>query len=85
VIRCLGACDELEPELLERALLPDDVLMLCTDGFWDQINDIEIAERFTAIQDMMTVCEDMTRLANIRGGEDNITVVAALLEESDVR
>jgi serine/threonine protein phosphatase PrpC len=34
---------------------------------------------------MMTVCEDMTRLANIRGGEDNITVVAALLEESDVR
>lgn len=84
VIRCLGACDELEPELKQFELLPDDVLVLCTDGFWDQINDIEMAERFSATQDMMTVCEDLTRLANIRGGEDNITVVAALIEESDV-
>jgi protein phosphatase len=84
VIRCLGACDELEPELKQFELLPDDVLVLCTDGFWDQINDIEMAERFSATQDLMTVCEDLTRLANIRGGEDNITVVAALIEESDV-
>lgn len=85
VIKCLGACDKLEPELVEVALMPDDVLVLCTDGFWDQINDLEIAERFSQTADMMTVCEDMTRLANIRGGGDNITVVAALLEESDVR
>lgn len=85
VIKCLGACDKLEPELIEMALRPDDVLVLCTDGFWDQINDLEIAERFSQTSDMMTVCEDMTRLANIRGGGDNITVVAALLEESDVR
>lgn len=84
VIRCLGACDELEPELKQIELLPDDVIVLCTDGFWDQINEIELAERFSATQDMMSVCEDLTRLANIRGGEDNITVVAALIEERDV-
>jgi len=84
VIRCLGACDELEPELKQIPLEADDVLVVCTDGFWDQINEIEMAERFSATQDMMTVCEDLTRLANIRGGEDNITVVAALIEESDV-
>lgn len=85
VIKCLGACERLEPELLEVGLEPDDVLVLCTDGFWDQMNDLEIAERFSQTSDMMTVCEDMTRLANIRGGSDNITVVSALLEESDVR
>lgn len=85
VIKCLGACERLEPELLEVGLEPNDVLVLCTDGFWDQMNDLEIAERFSQTSDMMTVCEDMTRLANIRGGSDNITVVSALLEESDVR
>jgi len=85
VVRCLGASKELEPELIEAELEPDDVMVLCTDGFWEHVNEVEIAERFSVTADLMSVCEDLMRLANIRGGEDNITVVAALIDESDVR
>ena len=84
VVRCLGAAEELEPELFETQLENGDILVLCTDGFWEYVNDMEIAERFSGSADLMSVCEDTVRLANIRGGEDNITVVAALVEESDV-
>ncbi|HNZ09227.1 MAG TPA: protein phosphatase 2C domain-containing protein [Bacillota bacterium] len=85
VVRCLGASSELEPQLIETDLKPNDVLVFCTDGFWEHVNEVEIAERFSTTADLMSVCEDLMRLANIRGGEDNITVVAALIDESDVR
>lgn len=84
VVRCLGASEGLEPEMFETPLRKGDVLVLCTDGFWEYVNDVEMAERFSGSNDLMSVCEDTVRLANIRGGEDNITVVAALIEESDV-
>lgn len=85
VVRCLGACEEVEPELKEEDVRPGDVIVLCTDGFWAHVNEVELAERFSAAAELMTVCEDLTRLANIRGGEDNITVYAARIEERDVR
>jgi len=29
---------EEEPEIIEISLIPEDVLFLCTDGFWQKIN-----------------------------------------------
>lgn len=54
-------------------LLPDDFLLLCTDGLYDLINDDEL--RVLAGQgEPGTACRQLVETAKSRGGPDNITV-----------
>jgi len=55
-------------------LLPDDILLLCTDGLTDLVNDEEILEILTT-RELADAIETMVQLANQRGGHDNITLV----------
>ena len=56
-------------------LLPDDQLLLCSDGLTDLVDDEEIlnALKFRPIEEALNWLVD---LANARGGHDNITIVA---------
>lgn len=54
-------------------LLPDDILLLCTDGLYDLIGDDEL--RDMAYQAAPgTACKQLIETARSRGGYDNITV-----------
>ncbi len=55
-------------------LLPGDVLVLCSDGLTDLVDDPEILElvETQSLESALTQLED---LANQRGGHDNITIV----------
>jgi len=57
------------------ALLPDDQLILCSDGLTDLVEDGEIQ---TAIEESGAEAglQRLVDLANQRGGHDNITIVA---------
>ena len=56
-------------------LLPDDTVILCSDGLTDLVEDDEILEAFRThrLEEAIGVLID---LANSRGGHDNITLVA---------
>jgi serine/threonine protein phosphatase PrpC len=60
-------------------LLPGDALVLCTDGLWDLVSEKEIVWIVQDDRDLARACARLIRLANARGGHDNITVVAARL------
>ncbi|MGE5124309.1 MAG: PP2C family protein-serine/threonine phosphatase [Acidobacteriaceae bacterium] len=57
------------------ALVPGDQLVLCSDGLTDLLTDREIHEVLRTSQ-FKHVPTHLINLANLRGGHDNITVVA---------
>jgi protein phosphatase len=56
-------------------LLPDDVLLLCSDGLTDLVWNDEILEVVRSKQNLKEASRALIELANTRGGHDNITVV----------
>ncbi len=56
-------------------LLPDDVLLLCSDGLTDLVWDDEILEVVRSKPTLKEASRSLVELANSRGGHDNTTVV----------
>lgn len=72
----LGAGAEVVPEFAPNfiAVVPDDVLLLCTDGLWGVVSDEQIKTAVSGKRPQ-SACENLVRLAKERGGPDNITVI----------
>ncbi len=78
---CLGG-EALLPEMAlnpRRALLPDDLLLVCTDGFWANLEEKVIASAFSggvlSLQDTLAALASQAVL-NAGGGSDNTSVAA---------
>jgi serine/threonine protein phosphatase PrpC len=57
-------------------LEPQDTLLLCSDGLSGKVGDAEMEKALQGTTDPQKVCDFLVGLANQRGGEDNITVIA---------
>lgn len=75
LLRALGAGAEVEPDVREFELNPDETLLLCTDGLSRLVNDSDIAKTILAAADAQSAANQLVALANERGGQDNITAV----------
>jgi len=79
ITRALGIAASVEVELRAEAvrLSAGDTLLLCSDGLTDLVPDAEIgsvvANRVSS--GAASVCQELVKLANDRGGHDNITVL----------
>ncbi len=62
-------------------LQPGDIVMLCTDGLTDLVQDVEIVA-MAQTRPLDKATKAMIDLANERGGHDNITVVLMQLPEN---
>ena len=72
----------LEPQTSHSQLKLGDALQLCSDGLPRHVEDNEILELVTDDNlGSKQICEKLIRIANDRGGEDNITVVLARFME----
>jgi protein phosphatase len=71
----LGAGAEIGVEASETPvpLKAGDTLVLCTDGLWGQVTDLEL-QRAVLQNPPVTACRALVNLARERGGPDNITV-----------
>ncbi|HYT92343.1 MAG TPA: hypothetical protein VEL76_26755 [Gemmataceae bacterium] len=56
-----------------------DILLLCIDGLSDKVRPEEMAEGLAAPA-LREAVESLIALANDRGGQDNITALAARIE-----
>jgi PPM family protein phosphatase len=77
--RALGIAAVLEIDMVEQEIERDSVLVLCTDGLTNMVRDHEILSVVESnIKDNpQNIAEALIKLANDRGGFDNITVVVA--------
>lgn len=78
--RALGVRAEVEVDMDEISLAPNDILLLCSDGLTGMVNDETLLSEVTATDDPAEACEQLIRLANRNGGRDNITVVVVHLD-----
>lgn len=82
LLRAVGVFDQVDVETHEQGLQSGDVLVLCSDGLTRMLPDSAIAgavQRFLG-QGANAVCEELVRMANERGGKDNISVALAVID-----
>lgn len=65
-------------------ILPGDVLLLCSDGLTDLVDDHEILEVIQTQPNDQAV-NALVDLANERGGHDNITIITLEMPESGLK
>jgi PPM family protein phosphatase len=70
-----GRSHDLFVDVDRLTLERDDVLLLCTHGQYDMIDDETLKNRLTSVANAEAACRNLIDLANANGGKDNITVV----------
>jgi protein phosphatase len=83
VTRALGIEDKVEVDLIEDPLQIGDILLLCSDGLTDMVDNQTIAltlKQFTG--NLAQAAEKLVEIANERGGKDNVSVVLARVDGS---
>jgi PPM family protein phosphatase len=81
VTRALGTAVTVEATLGEVPLLPDDLLLLCSDGLTKSLPTATICDTLLDVEDAQTISHRLIDLANEAGGEDNITVIVLSVRE----
>jgi protein phosphatase len=77
IYRSLGTDPTVEVDAVSHALAAGDVLVLCSDGLNNHVEDAEIARIVLEEASEERAAERLVALANQRGGKDNISVVIA--------
>jgi protein phosphatase len=72
----------VQAELHKLDLEPGDILLLCSDGLTEMVDDDRIAGILHEEQESQRACERLVAEANKEGGQDNITVLVGRFEEA---
>jgi len=75
LLRALGTQPEVEVDIEQVALFPNDVLLLCSDGLTRMVTEPEIAGALQSEPDPQRAAEKLIKLANEGGGADNVTTI----------
>lgn len=75
ILQALGAGPTVEVVQSWEPALRDDVVLLCSDGLSGLVAAEEIGAVVDRGQNLARACKKLVKLANARGGPDNITVV----------
>jgi PPM family protein phosphatase len=82
ITRALGMQESVVVDVQSHAPLLGDIFLLCSDGLNGMITDQEMLETVIAHRDdMERTGNSLIELANLRGGEDNVTVILAEVAE----
>ena len=73
LMKALGCNSLVQPDLICKGFLKDDILLMCSDGLTNMLRDNEIYNILLKNPDKPV--EALIRNANNLGGHDNITVV----------
>ncbi len=77
IYRSLGDKPELalDDSIFEVTLNLGDRLLLCCDGLWEMVRDDIIEDTLLEFYDPKMACDKLVKLANLAGGDDNISVI----------
>lgn len=77
ILQALGTSPFVDVDLTYQELRRGDIMIVCSDGLSKVVTRADLAEAAGRAGDPAQLCGDLVDLANLRGGPDNITVVAA--------
>jgi protein phosphatase len=78
--RCIGQAVTPEVDIADIPLIAGDRFIFCTDGVTRLISDHELAEIIAATDDPAAISRGLVTLSVTRGGPDNSTVVAVVID-----
>ncbi|MBQ6621461.1 MAG: Stp1/IreP family PP2C-type Ser/Thr phosphatase [Mogibacterium sp.] len=81
ITRAIGANAYNSPDCFNIYIEPEDRILLCSDGLYDELAEDEIRNRIRRAGNMQSCAEKLVRLANENGGADNISVICIDLME----
>lgn len=73
--KALGAREDVDFEVFGRELRPGDVVLLCSDGLTNMLEDATILEIVTSYAGLDEASRQLVARANAQGGRDNISVL----------
>lgn len=76
ITRAIGTDENVKIDIYTSEMKKDDILVLCTDGLSNFIEDWEIKNAILSNDNIEVSCDELIGMANERGGLDNITIVA---------
>lgn len=84
LMKAIGIADDLEVETYDPFnVQPGDVYLLCSDGLTEYLDEEEICSVIN-IYDPDQACKLLIKIANKRGGKDNITVqIVKVIDSKD--
>ena len=76
LLKALGCTPYVEPDVRARNFEKNDVLLMCSDGLTNMVDDSKIYQ--TVKENPETAPERLIQFANDAGGYDNITVITIM-------
>ena len=77
ITRAVGAREKVEVDFFEYRLKKGDMILMCTDGLSNMIEDEEMLAIVKSSRDIVEAVERLVEKANDNGGNDNIGVILA--------
>lgn len=81
ITRAVGVSETVEPEYFSVELEEDDLVLMCTDGLTNMIEDEDIRMILDGARDIVEKAQKLVDTANANGGKDNISVI--LIEQDN--
>jgi protein phosphatase len=75
ILQALGAAPRVNVAIDRLPLRDMDIFVLCSDGLSNKVRPDEIKQIVDLAPSLKEACDDLIKLANQRGGEDNITAL----------
>ncbi len=75
ITRALGTNSNIKVDITNRELESGDLIILCTDGLTNLVNDLQIKEVLVNSLELPQACSLLIDAANESGGYDNTTVM----------
>ena len=83
ITRAIGAEYRVEADQFVTPVSKGDIVLMCTDGLYDELSSEEISAKLGEEISMSDMCCDLIDMANEHGGNDNITVICLKVTEDD--
>jgi len=83
--KALGTQPLCAPDILDREVLPGDVLMLCSDGLTNEVADRDIHAMLRRFASPAETAEELVNLALRNGGNDDVTAVVVDVADVTLR
>jgi len=80
ITKALGTDEVLRPDILDYSIQVEDIIILCSDGLTNMLDD-DYIKRTVCSHDPDEATEKLIENANLRGGDDNITVGVIKVKE----
>ena len=75
ITRAIGAKEEVEVDFYEHRLKKGDIILMCTDGLSNMVEDEELFHIVQGARDVVEAAEMLVETAKENGGTDNIGLV----------